>query len=873
MLAELTHVGVTVQMPLSVLHDCLTLRCIHTHFDNCSQYAKSFDTVIPESIKDLTAGILSIEDCLANEWLMQVDIQAELLDNMLQKREAYEEIMRIIAERTERAAKEKKANEGKTVKAIAIPKAPKEPPSVPQGMLPDAYSAFLEQEQQQYVEMLDTQYNPLNLKMRLDEINLRQYILLGGLYSVMFVRRPGNTHFEKFNIILHEDGRVLHTMENVVADLHPKRHDDLHERHSRPSQRTSTSSQGRSKSRMRLQMDAKQRKSSKLEDDELPYFFVTLQLAPEMCRWGEPTACQYITTMEEVVSDISFIVEEKKESTGKKKKSKFESIMKSVEVETRPSVFTKIVRRDSAISNVFRPTLISLLRQSKRVTVGTRTMPVHNFSLLKQLTHLEIRQLERYGVPRVISSLKFPLEVREELEQLHDQRPKNKNMLMRRRSADVEEILDLGYIDFNFEEQHAPERVFPIFSNVETVRYVDMQLEEDEHLDKKSIYGLLETFDNIRSQYQTNYALIMNQPDFQHKKPAVSKKAVVPVPDNRSTVTGRVKSLVGRKSESRLPSFRSSHITSLSGSGSRSATSVHTEQLSDTDATTNSRMTFSTDDKEEKPKVKVTHWTTKHIITSTFNRNERTLTIKTDRLGIFGLAFKRYEHFPFRDWSMQPNEENPDEIVLTVDTFHARIVLYISAQGVRGYVTDITKGYVAHPVKYLDIPTPIADFRVLRKKFYDKCINIFAEHDASFYIDNGYFSVKHVATEDHTYDAMALHCKLMKFTRSSWNRLATRRNILLCMKNAKDQSDYTEVTVRITPDAATFVEVTELCSDDLDVIKLDYKNTWRNMSHYTDLHQAIASMNPHAVDVRNKDVQLLSRLKRMLSEIHIMNFS
>lgn len=57
---------------------------------------------------------------------------------------------------------------------------------------------------------------------------------------------------------------------------------------------------------------------------------------------------------------------------------------------------------------------------------------------------------------------------------------------------------------------------------------------------------------------------------------------------------------------------------------------------------------------------------------------------------------------------------SPDEVVLRVDTFHARVMLYISAQGVRGYVTELSKGYVAKPIKYLDITTPIADFRVLR---------------------------------------------------------------------------------------------------------------------------------------------------------------
>lgn len=70
----------------------------------------------------------------------------------------------------------------------------------------------------------------------------------------------------------------------------------------------------------------------------------------------------------------------------------------------------------------------------------------------------------------------------------------------------------------------------------------------------------------------------------------------------------------------------------------------------------------------------------------------------------------------------------------------------------------------------------------------------------------------------------------MKFYRSSWNRLASRRNLLICMKLAKDTSTMTEVTLRIQPDSATFVEVSELCSDNLDIIKLYYKETWRNMS-------------------------------------------
>lgn len=69
----------------------------------------------------------------------------------------------------------------------------------------------------------------------------------------------------------------------------------------------------------------------------------------------------------------------------------------------------------------------------------------------------------------------------------------------------------------------------------------------------------------------------------------------------------------------------------------------------------------------------------------------------------------------------------------------------------------------------------------------------------------------------------------MKFTSSYWNRLAQRRDIIMNFVDIHDTADNT-VLVRITPDESTFVEITELCSDDLNIIKLEYKPTWRNVT-------------------------------------------
>uniref|UniRef100_A0A1A9ZD80 Uncharacterized protein n=1 Tax=Glossina pallidipes TaxID=7398 RepID=A0A1A9ZD80_GLOPL len=229
--------------------------------------------------------------------------------------------------------------------------------------------------------------------------------------------------------------------------------------------------------------------------------------------------------------------------------------------------------------------------------------------------------------------------------------------------------------------------------------------------------------------------------------------------------------------------------------------------------------------------IQYSHWTTKHIKYSRFIREEQIFMIETDRLGIFGFACKRYEHFPFKYWAMQPSEADPaNEVVFTLDTQHVRCVLIITGQGIRGYVSEpigINKRN-NNPKIYLIIKDPIKDIAVLRKLFEEKNLNIFANGDASFYVDNGYHSVKHLATENHTHYCMALHSTQMKFNSSQWNRSAERRDIILQFDSYERPSD-NSLEVRVTPEGVTFVEITERCPFTLEANDvLTYNQTWRN---------------------------------------------
>ncbi|EDW79311.1 uncharacterized protein Dwil_GK13457 [Drosophila willistoni] len=878
MMADFIASKVRVQMPLSVLNDRLTVRCIHTKFDMLTQNAKSYERVTLQSVSHLNAGILNIEDCLINEWYMQLDIQQELVDRMRSKWDQYEEAMEMISNKMEKAAKEQRRSRDKPVKHINIPKPPKQPPQLLEGMLPDPHKMFLEREESQYVDFLDELYHPKRMNLTSDEINLRQNIMLGGIYSIMFVRRPQHRHFERFNITLHEDGRILYTMTNVVADL------EEHEK-SLNSTRDSKRSGERRLSNTQLRLNGVEEYSSyHLDEKELPYFYVTFKISPDLCYWSEPKVCQFMS-----YSQVTHLVDTKKsiipdmdEQPRRKHKSGHESTRYSGSKDFHHHAFSMIQRRESEPVNVFRPTLMSILRHTKLMEPTECVVPFENFVLSDQLNSLQLQKLEKFILPRILSSFKFPVDFKDEYEELMEKTKPQKGLLNLQDVA-IEEIIQNTDMDFEFESQHSPERMFPIFSGIGPVIFPDNVTSTDLSA-KNTSYGILNTIDKIKLKYMFNYRNISNQTDFEIKKSILRRKF-----EEKSNDKSPIRDKMVKKKEMKLKGIKKAiSISERVGYGStntaksnrasmygaRSQNSIADLDRPSVYSVSSSRMGLDESQSEEKKNVtQVLHWTTKYILESHFNREEATITLKTDRLGIFGLAFKRYEHFPFKDWYMQPSEENPEEIMLRVDTFHVRVILYISGLGIRGYVTDQSKAYVTKPKKYLEIIEPISDFQELRQRFWEKNINIFAEHDASFYIDNGYFTIKHVAIEDHTYDAMALHCKLIKFFRSNWNRLASRRNILLCMKNAKDNTEYSEVTVRITPDNATFVEVSELCSSDLNVFKLDYKPTWRNIGTFTDLHQIINSMNPHATEVRNRDSMLLHLVKKMLSELHLLSFS
>ncbi|KPU78216.1 uncharacterized protein Dana_GF10194, isoform C [Drosophila ananassae] len=835
MLAEFPCSGVEVQVPISVLDDCLTIRCVHTSFDHYSQNAHSAPDYVVDNDYMPSAGIKDMEESLISEWLLQQDIQSEVLDAMNQRYQDYQDTLNLIAERTEQAAKADKSDADGRKSKIIIPKIPKLVNPVPPGMLPDIYQEFIHREEKQYKSFLDVAYDPKHISLMPKDLNMRAHIIAGGIYSLMVVRRPEQTAYQNLSVLLHEDQRKIKNLADVVCR---------------------TDFKGQSMSlRVSEFVRADQRNSLfKLNESDLPYFHVTMKLPPDLCRWGTPKVCQFLSSTH-------------KNITRRKRSTAHLSFFDFKRVSSRCSYITNNSNsRMSLLANAFAPPLMSILRFSKMAMPVDRVFRRKDFHLDKRLSKMEVMNLKNACIPRIISSFKMP---RDYLDVPKDAESQAKSHALVKRFDVADTVEEAPKMDnFEFEVQDDPERMFPHFETQYNELFDESEVDQLDGT-KKTANGLVATFDSIMLQYMSRPNAILRQIDVNAKK-SVKKGAVEeqPILDDlfkrkslKKSVTSETTKLA-RKSDagkkvislnvpSRL-SMRTSEMSFKAPSRDNLQTKKPRGSKKKSRDTSNLSLPQGYDDDEDEYEFStetVQQWSTKHI-----------------------KDMKRYEHFPFRDWVLQPNEENPNEVLLKLDTFHVRTFFYISAQGVRGYVTDLSKGYTAKPVKYLEIKEPISDFRVFRKLLIDKNLNIFAANDASYYIDNGYFSIKHVACEEHTYNVMALYCKIMKFYRSSWNRLALRRDILINMKFVKDTSDLSDVTVRICPEGATFVKVTEKCSDDVDVVKLTYEETWRNISTYADLNHAILSMNPHSEDL-NKEIKLFVNIKRFLSEIRILSYS
>uniref|UniRef100_A0A1B0B2T1 CASC1 C-terminal domain-containing protein n=1 Tax=Glossina palpalis gambiensis TaxID=67801 RepID=A0A1B0B2T1_9MUSC len=889
---KLHNIRVFLHVPYSMLRPNLCIQAVHMNLDTISEYTKSFRRKIFVNLGNLIGGIQELPEYVKREYEIVTGMQKKKHNEIVDRYHDYEvktaTLLEYIADL--KSLQKRSKNIQKKLEEIRIPSPPQ---YLADNQRPDIFNEFLEKEQKQYETFLNIVYNPATLNLCYDEINLRKFVILGGVYQINYVRQPLNIKIGNVGMIWHSDGRKL-IVEKELRIPSPSFTTSVHLR--RRSPRISFANVRKS-----LNFAPPNDTEKADVDPENPMFVLIFYLPDYLCYWGEPVACHF-----EEGQDVA-IVETAEEKTREEETTKllkiFEDELEAMKLDKlNDPLFSSSALRPPR-PNYFQPSPSSTrIFSSMILPKSLPKLNVQDFPLDLPLTNDQVKLIQQFCVPQILSSYKLPKEIKEEKRDYELEKMKRRKRILFRSNAKEGNNLDSPYTFGKL--QNNPERIFKVFDEVKPFHVVNIQQPFDIVLHKrpKTFYQfvrallLIKNFafnyfhriwhmkrshsatKDVLQTSQTRKNLQLLEPSHLKRsnglslrgksRPSIYSVDNSPVITNLDTLRhrGSTSSIAYRRNSTnkinvgRDPSPASSR---KSISTERKLSSINTDFLSDESLQKTKNIETGT----------YSHWTTKHIKFSSLNREKKTFTVETDRLGSLGLACNRYEHFPFKYWAVQPGETDPqNEVTFILETQHVKCVLNITEQGICGYVSEPFHNYKEDAKKYLVIKDPIGTLAELKKRFEENYLNIFAHHDACFYIEKGYFCVKHLATEMHTYCCIVLNSSQMKFHHSQWNRLAPRRDIILQFNNYKQPTEGS-FQVRITPEGVTFVQISEGCSNSLNVIKLIYKSTWRNIDFYSDLHHAIYSIFPTSVESLRKNSRIIYYLSSLLSEVRPLSYS
>uniref|UniRef100_A0A1A9WZK0 CASC1 C-terminal domain-containing protein n=1 Tax=Glossina brevipalpis TaxID=37001 RepID=A0A1A9WZK0_9MUSC len=825
MMLNLHNLGVFLHVPFSMLRLQLCIQAVHMNFDNLSEHAKSFKRKPCANLQNLLGGIQDLPAYVKHEYEIVTRMQQKVRKEILDKYHSY----KLTIENIEKERNLKKKNKNKKIDEIVIP--PK-PQYLADNQYPDVFNQFLEKEQRQYESFLDIVYNPATLDLSYDEINLRKFIILNGIYQINSVQKPMCVNFGNRGMIWHTDDHKLIVEKNFHIPSNLR---------SAPSVIDTQSASRFSRLQIvNISNDVEFMSPIDIMKKDIdardPLFVLIFYLPDYLCYWNEPIVCHY----EEVQEEAEIF-----KSKEKNRDEKIIKILNTFQDELEGEILDKL--NEFILSNVSlhtpRPNYFESTLSTTRILKSTpplspAVLNIQDFPLDLPLTNDQVKLIQQLCVPQILSSYKFPKDIKDDKQQNFQKVKRQKGTLLRS-SVKPEKDVDLKY-SFG-RSQNNPERIFNVFDAVRPFHITNILHPSDDVLPNrpKTFYQLVKVLLLIKNLSYFKFHGILRRQQFQlqinwkKKKPRkniqlsrpsypkVSKDFKSPTDKNINDPDSPL--LKRRYSMNKVSGRRDSSSTRRSLPKNRQGS----RQLI-VDSGLHSEGSF--DKPENIELVTYSHWTTKHIKFSSFNREKKMLIIKTDRLGFFGFACNRYEHFPFKYWAVRPSKTDPEnEVMFTLETQHVTCVLYITEHGISGYVSEPFQKHAKGAKKYLVIKDPVRNLTELKKRFEENYLNIFADRDACFYIENGYFCVKHLATEMHTYCCIVLNSIDMEFRSSEWNRFAQRRDIILLFNNYKQPTE-SNFQLLITPEeGVTFVDVDEECSNNIAITKLRYKPTWRNI--------------------------------------------
>ncbi|XP_068974362.1 dynein axonemal intermediate chain 7 homolog isoform X1 [Bombus flavifrons] len=263
-------------------------------------------------------------------------------------------------------------------------------------------------------------------------------------------------------------------------------------------------------------------------------------------------------------------------------------------------------------------------------------------------------------------------------------------------------------------------------------------------------------------------------------------------------------------------------------------------------------------------------WSTKHVHDVKFNEEKQTITFRTGRLGIHGLAAYKYANLPFQSWELKPEMGKSGRE-------HAGVVLSITAATIqaefvvredRVCLNSLT-GAASTPIK--EIIGEYFELECLIERLQQVGCDLFPERDAASYLKG--LSIKHPIAEKHLRECMALLSTSYIFSWSRWNASRSFREIVLQFKEVHGcvAKQRTNLTVLVTSSRTMRIRCTEVSSEFSDLPLDDDED----IKFYADLYQL--ALNTAGIKTRllteQMSYKLASTVTQLLERTNVISLS
>ncbi|XP_077263011.1 dynein axonemal intermediate chain 7 homolog [Temnothorax americanus] len=260
-------------------------------------------------------------------------------------------------------------------------------------------------------------------------------------------------------------------------------------------------------------------------------------------------------------------------------------------------------------------------------------------------------------------------------------------------------------------------------------------------------------------------------------------------------------------------------------------------------------------------------WSTQDVHDIKYNEEKQTMTFRTGRLGVHGLATFKFINIPFQSWELKPEigRNARGGIVLNVSAaiVQAEFVVredLVCLNSLAGGMSTALKEIIGEYMK----------LHILIEKMRDAGCDLFPERDAFSYVKA--LPVKHPVTERHLRECMALICTAYTFSWSRWNVSRNSREIVIQSRELHGcvAKERTNSTLLITPLRTIIVSCTEVSSE-FSNVPLDGENS----KFYADLYQ-LALHNAgikSRILMKNVSFKLANTVAELLGRTNVINMS